>query len=180
MDLPTYAFQRERFWIPVRAGVGEMSAAGLGAIDHPLLSAVTEVAGGGSVVFSGRLSPVVQPWLVDHAVNGTVLLPGTGLLELVVRAGGEVGWPLVRELTLQAPLVLPVEGGVQVQVVVGAEEESGGRAVSIHSRPEDDVTAPWTGHAEGLLSAGALPEPTFELAQWPPVDARPVEVGEVV
>ncbi|MFB9680410.1 type I polyketide synthase, partial [Streptosporangium vulgare] len=63
VDLPTYAFQRERFWIPVRAGVGEMSAAGLGAIDHPLLSAVTEVAGGGSVVFSGRLSAAVQPWL---------------------------------------------------------------------------------------------------------------------
>ncbi|MGS2644893.1 type I polyketide synthase, partial [Streptosporangium sp. G12] len=57
IDLPTYAFQRERFWIPVRGGVGEMSAAGLGAVDHPLLSAVTEVAGGGSVVFSGRLSP---------------------------------------------------------------------------------------------------------------------------
>ncbi|WP_440089947.1 polyketide synthase dehydratase domain-containing protein, partial [Streptosporangium sp. LJ11] len=139
---------------------------------------MTEVAGGGSVVFSGRLSPAVQPWLADHAVNGTVLLPGTGLLELVLRAGGEVGWPLVRELTLQAPLVLPVEGGVQVQVVVGAQEESGGRAVSIHSRPEDDPMAPWTGHAEGLLGAEPLPVAGFELAQWPPVDAVAVEVGD--
>ncbi|WP_436764501.1 polyketide synthase dehydratase domain-containing protein, partial [Streptosporangium sp. V21-05] len=176
VDVPTYAFQRERFWIPVRAGVGEMSAAGLGAIDHPLLSAVTEVAGGESVVFSGRLSVAAQPWLADHVVNGTVIVPGTGLLELVLRAGAEVGWPLVRELTLQAPLVVPAEGGVQVQVVIGAAEESGGRAVSIHSRPEGDVTAPWTGHAEGLLSAEPLPVAAFELAQWPPVDARPVAV----
>ncbi|WP_440074330.1 polyketide synthase dehydratase domain-containing protein, partial [Streptosporangium sp. OZ121] len=94
----------------------------------------------------------------------------------VLRAGAEVGRPLVRELTLQAPLVLPIEGGVQVQVVVGAQEESGGRAVSIHSRPENDPTAPWTSHAEGLLSAEPLPVAGFELAQWPPADAVAVEV----
>ncbi|WP_440089829.1 SDR family NAD(P)-dependent oxidoreductase, partial [Streptosporangium sp. LJ11] len=175
VDLPTYAFQRERFWIAVRGGVGEMSAAGLGALDHPMLSAVTEVASSESTIFSGRLSVAAQPWLADHAVNGTVLLPGTGLLELVLRAGAEVGWPSVRELTLQAPLVLPAEGGVQVQVVVGAPEESGGRAVSIHSRPENDPTAPWTGHAEGLVTA-ELPVAAFELTQWPPVDVRPVVV----
>ncbi|MGS2648750.1 type I polyketide synthase, partial [Streptosporangium sp. G12] len=57
VDLPTYAFQRERFWVPTQIETGDMAGVGLGAIDHPLLSAVTEVAGGGSVVFSGRLSP---------------------------------------------------------------------------------------------------------------------------
>ncbi|WP_436764512.1 polyketide synthase dehydratase domain-containing protein, partial [Streptosporangium sp. V21-05] len=138
---------------------------------------MTEVASNESAIFSGRLSSATQSWLVDHAVNGTVLLPGTGLLELVLRAGGEVGWPLVRELTLQAPLLLPIEGGVQVQVVIGAEE-SGGRPVSIHSRPEGDVAAPWTGHAEGLLGAGPLPVAAAELAQWPPVGAVAVEVGD--
>ncbi|MEU4541679.1 type I polyketide synthase, partial [Streptosporangium sp. NPDC023825] len=55
VDLPTYAFQRERFWVAAQVEAGDMDAAGLEAIDHPLLSAVTEVAGGESVVFSGRL-----------------------------------------------------------------------------------------------------------------------------
>ncbi|WP_449066800.1 polyketide synthase dehydratase domain-containing protein, partial [Planomonospora algeriensis] len=130
------------------------------------------------VVFSGRLSVAGQPWLADHAVNGTVLLPGTGLLELVLRAGDEVGCALVRELTLQAPLVLPVEGGLQVQVVVGAVEESGVRRVSVHSRPEGGVELEWTGHAEGLVSAERLPVPGVELAVWPPAGAVAVDVAD--
>ncbi|WP_449066836.1 hypothetical protein, partial [Planomonospora algeriensis] len=65
VELPTYAFQRERFWVRALAGAGDVGAAGLGAVDHPVLSAVTEVAGGESVVFSGRLSVAGQPWLAD-------------------------------------------------------------------------------------------------------------------
>ncbi|NUT09801.1 MAG: acyltransferase domain-containing protein, partial [Nonomuraea sp.] len=170
VDLPTYAFQRERYWVAGQAGAGDMDAAGLAAIDHPLLSAVTEVAGGESVVFSGRLSTATHAWLADHVVNGMVIVPGTALVELAVRAGEELGSPQVRELTLQAPLVVPENGSVQVQVVAG------GGAVAIHSRAQD--ADGWTLHAQGELSAEAT-EPGFDVAVWPPVDAQPVTVDDL-
>ncbi|GAA3413292.1 hypothetical protein GCM10018952_29360 [Streptosporangium vulgare] len=173
VDLPTYAFQRERYWIPALTDAGDMNAAGLGAIDHPVFSAVTEVASGESVIFSGRLSPATQPWLADHLVGGRMLVPGAALVELAIRAGDEVECSYLQELTIQAPLVVPAQGGVQIQVVVGAVEESGARPLTVHSRSQD--AAGWTQHAQGLVTA-ELPVAAFELAQWPPVDARPVVV----
>jgi acyl transferase domain-containing protein len=129
VELPTYAFQRERFWPrPSAAGAGDVAAAGLGAVSHPLLGAAVRVAGGDQVILTGRISAGAQPWLADHVVGGVVLVPGTALLELAVRAGDAVGCGQVAELALQAPLVLPAGGAVQVQVVVGGALEAGARA----------------------------------------------------
>ena len=136
VELPTYAFQRERFWPrPAPAGAGDVTAAGLGAVGHPLLGAAVQVAGGDQLVLTGRVSTGVQPWLADHVVGGVVLVPGTALLELAVRAGDAAGCGQVSELALQAPLVLPADGTVQVQVVVGGVLDAGGRPVEVFSRP---------------------------------------------
>ncbi|WP_369799342.1 acyltransferase domain-containing protein, partial [Micromonospora sp. M42] len=121
VDLPTYAFQRDRFW-PVldRSATGDVSGAGLGAAGHGLLGAAVRLAGDDEVVLTGRLSASTHPWLADHVVGGAVVLPGTALVELAVRAGDEVGASRVRELTVAAPLVLPNPGAIRVQVRVGA------------------------------------------------------------
>ncbi|TDC99690.1 polyketide synthase dehydratase domain-containing protein, partial [Nonomuraea diastatica] len=176
VDLPTYAFQHERFWVPAALESQDVGAAGLGAIDHPLWSAVTEVAGGESVVFSGRLSLTGQPWLADHQVDGRVVVPGAALVELALRAGQELGCARLVELTMQAPLVVSAGAGVDVQLVAGPCDEVGGRPVSLHSRevPEGE----WTLHAQGLLADQDV-EPVAVVGQWPPVGARPVEVEHV-
>ncbi|MEU7137728.1 SDR family NAD(P)-dependent oxidoreductase, partial [Streptomyces sp. NPDC046261] len=175
-DLPTYAFQRERFWPTgslVRAG--DVRFAGLGSAEHPMLGAAVELAGADGFLFTGRLSLESHPWLADHVVKGSVLVPGTGLLELAVRAGDEVGCDVVEELTLAAPLVLPEQGGVQVQVRVGVPDEDGRRALSVHSRPEGQGHEPWQRHAAGFLAAGAA-TPQFDASEWPPTGAEPVPV----
>jgi acyl transferase domain-containing protein/acyl carrier protein len=174
IDLPTYPFQREWYWVNRRRSSGDPAALGLAPAAHPMLGAVVPSPDGG-VVLTGRISAVTHPWIADHVVLGRMLVPGTGLVELAVRAGDEVGCAVVEELALQAPLVLPTHGAAQVQVVVGEEDETGRRELRIHSRPADTPGAPWTLHASGTVAAHAEPaapvEPSAALAQWPPPDA---------
>jgi acyl carrier protein len=128
-----------------------------------LLSTVVALADGG-VLLTGRLSPAQQPWLADETVAGAVFV------ELAVRAGDEVGCERIEELTLEAPLALPVHGGVQLQVTVGDSDEARRRSLGIHSRRDDQDG--WTRHATGTLTTGTGPE--FDLQAWPPPDAEAV------
>ncbi|MBW0016792.1 MAG: SDR family NAD(P)-dependent oxidoreductase, partial [Mycobacterium sp.] len=175
IELPTYAFDRRRFWLSGEGVAADASGLGLGASEHALLGAVVELPASGGVMLTGRLSPSAQGWLADHAVSGTVAFPGTGLVELAIRAGDQVGCSVVDELTLQAPLLLPAGVSVALQVVVGPADQSGQRGVSIYSRP--GAEAPWVCHAQGVLSPGSV-EPTADMSVWPPAGATAVDVAD--
>jgi polyketide synthase 12 len=175
VELPTYAFDRRRFWLTGSFAAADAAGLGLAASEHALLGAVVELPASGGVVLTGRLSPSAQGWLADHAVGGVVLFPGAGFVELAIRAGDEVGCGVVDELNLAAPLVLPAGGSVAVQVVVDGPDDSGARAVSVFSRAE--TGSGWLLHAEGVLRAGAV-EPSADLSVWPPVGAVPMDVGD--
>ncbi|MEU6594747.1 SDR family NAD(P)-dependent oxidoreductase [Streptomyces sp. NPDC046881] len=183
VDLPTYAFDHRHYWLKP-APAADAAALGQAGADHPLLGAVVEVPETGGVLCTSRLSLRTYPWLADHAVGGAVLVPGTGLVELAVRAGDEVGCGVLDELVIEAPLVLPEQGGVRLQVAVGGPAETGSRTVAVYSAPEDargDVGAEaWTRHATGTLTAPAPADqapPVADLAVWPPTGARQVDVS---
>ncbi|WP_345329034.1 polyketide synthase dehydratase domain-containing protein, partial [Kitasatospora aburaviensis] len=182
-NLPTYPFQHHRYWLDTPTTPGDAAALGLATTTHPLLGAAVNLADTDGYLFTSRLSLASHPWLADHAVMGSVLLPGTAFVELALHAGAQADSPHVEELTLEAPLVIPAEGSVQVQVTVGEPDGDGRRPVAVHSRIPGDLADAlhsadgWTRHATGAV----CPEPEAagepgSLVQWPPAGATEVGV----
>jgi acyl transferase domain-containing protein/NADPH:quinone reductase-like Zn-dependent oxidoreductase/NADP-dependent 3-hydroxy acid dehydrogenase YdfG/acyl carrier protein len=175
VDLPTYGFVRQHFWLTAGSSA-DVRGVGLTQAGHPVLGAVVERPDSGGVVLTGSLSVREFPWLADHMVDGVVLFPGAGFVELVLRAGDEVGCSVVQELTLLAPLVLPRDGGARVQVVVDASDESGSRGVWVYSRGAGSDSV-WILHAQAVLSAG-VSEPAADFSVWPPTGAEALPVDD--
>ncbi|MFE3329810.1 SDR family NAD(P)-dependent oxidoreductase [Streptomyces sp. NPDC059176] len=183
VPLPTYPFQRQRYWLEAGTDLTDVSAAGLEAAGHPLLGAAVPLAGSDGALFTGLLSAGRQPWLADHALDGTLLFPGTGFLELALQACARTGAGHLEELTLQSPLVLPEDGTVQLQLTVGDTDATGRRSLSVYARPAtgpEDEERPWTRHAEGTLADGPPETGTpADLTTWPPPGAEPVDVSDL-
>ncbi|QNP68026.1 SDR family NAD(P)-dependent oxidoreductase [Streptomyces roseirectus] len=177
--LPTYAFQRRGYWLRPKPGAGG-GGAGLVAAGHPLLAGATTVAGTGLHLLTGRLGLDTHPWLADHAVGGTVLVPGTAFVDLALHAArlaaAGASALTVGELVLHAPLVLPHAGAVRVQAVLEAPDADGVRAFTVASQPEHADDDTWTVHAEGTLGAGPAAPPLPLDTQWPPAGAGALPV----
>jgi polyketide synthase 12/candicidin polyketide synthase FscB len=178
--LPGYAFDHQRYWLDPAPDVSDPGQLGLHAAGHPLLGATTGLPDGGTL-YTGRISAAAHPWLLDHAVTGTPLLPATALVDLALHAGHRAGTPELAELTLEAPLVLG-DQPVHLHTTVHPAGEDGGRILTVHSRAagaEDDE--PWTRHASALLTPAATASPDPDpgpdsRAAWPPPGAEPVDV----
>ncbi|MFJ3894655.1 type I polyketide synthase [Streptomyces sp. NPDC090083] len=176
VQLPTYPFQRRRFWPKPPALLGDVTSAGLGASTHPLLGAAVELADGDTQVLTGRLALGTSPWLKDHALTSTALFPATGFLDLALHAGAGTGCEQVAELTILAPLTLPAQGGFQIQVRVEAPDATGARPLTVHGRPDDaEPGTPWTLHVSGLLVPAAEPAAApYDFTAWPPEDGKEI------
>uniref|UniRef100_UPI00104132D5 type I polyketide synthase n=1 Tax=Actinomadura fibrosa TaxID=111802 RepID=UPI00104132D5 len=157
VDLPTYAFQRERFWLGGRGSSGP--------------DTILERADGGYLL-SGEVSAAQGGWPAEHVIGGTAILPGTALLGWALRAADAAGCPGVEELTLQAPAVLPRSGGLRVQVAVGPADDTGRRDVHVYSRRDDE----WLCHASGVLAAEPA-DAAEPMGQWPPAGAVPLDTA---
>ncbi|MFE3877346.1 SDR family NAD(P)-dependent oxidoreductase, partial [Kitasatospora sp. NPDC059146] len=181
--LPTYPFQRTRHWLDAPAPAGDVRAAGLSTAGHPFLGAAVDLADGTGTVLTGRLDRREHPWLAGHTVAGATVLPATALLDLALHAGRTAGLPVVAALDLEAPLLLPADGALRLQVALDRADDAGERAVRIHARPDGAAEEPWTRYATGVLApAPTAPAPTAPVppaGSWPPPGARPVGAEEL-
>ncbi|MGW6626200.1 type I polyketide synthase [Nocardia sp. NPDC055002] len=174
VELPTYPFQHQRYWLEAVAMPGDATGLGLDPISHPLLGAGVALAETGGFVFTGKLSRSATPWLTEHVIHGAALLPGTALLELVVIAGRRLGCDVVDELTLEAPVSLHRD--VRVQLLVTAPDANARRSITVYIGREDGPDGQWTRVAGGVLAV-ANDEMRVDPVVWPPVNADPVTVA---
>jgi acyl transferase domain-containing protein/NADP-dependent 3-hydroxy acid dehydrogenase YdfG/acyl carrier protein len=189
VPLPTYAFQRKRYWLEASPlASGDLAAAGQVAAGHPLLASIVPLAGGDAMVLTGRLSLRTHPWLAENAPLGVALLSAAGFIELALCAGIRAGCEAVEGLTLREPLAIPERDGVQLQVSVAEAGRDGRRAIDIYARADvqaaDGLPEPtWTRHASGVLvRAGSEQQDRGGPAAdriWPPEGAVPVDVDEL-
>jgi acyl transferase domain-containing protein/NADPH:quinone reductase-like Zn-dependent oxidoreductase len=182
VDVPTYNFQRQRYWLDRPEPRPALTAAGQLPAGHPWLGTMTTVAGSpGSYLFSGRLSLEEHPWLADHAVSGQVVVPGAGLLDVALSVARSVGASAVAELTLLEPLVLTESAALRLQVTVGDSDARGRRPFTLHSQPEDasePLTQGWRQHVTGELADTHAQEPFETLRQWPVPGTQAVDISD--
>ncbi|MEU5695466.1 SDR family NAD(P)-dependent oxidoreductase [Actinosynnema sp. NPDC020468] len=174
VDLPGYPFQRERYWLHV-AATGNPQSLGRQFSRHPVLTARLDLPDTGHTVFTGTLSPLAQPWLADHRVDGRAVLPGTAFLDLALHALRDSGRDRLADLTLHTALVLPDNDTTAVQLVVDPPDDQGRRALAIHSRPSTEDE--WVRHATGTLDR-AEEDALVDSGAWPPPGAEPVDLAD--
>ncbi|HEX8745038.1 MAG TPA: acyltransferase domain-containing protein, partial [Thermoleophilaceae bacterium] len=179
VGLPGYAFQSSRFWLE-GSSAAELDPEQLGqrSAEHPFLRAAIELPEADGWIFTGRVSLAEFPWLGEHVVGRTCLLPGAALVEMAAVAGARAGLPVVHELALTAPLALDDGDAVALRVVLGAPEE-GRCEVEVLSRRDGEDGAGWIRHATGLLADGAGAGDAAALAAgaWPPAGAEPLDTS---
>ncbi|MET8774545.1 type I polyketide synthase [Nocardia sp. NPDC004654] len=173
--LPTYAFEHRRYWL--EPSLEETRNA---TSEHPLLTDVVRVADRDEWLFTGRLSLRTHPWIADHATYGVVLVPSAALMEMLLVAGPRIGCGAVEELILEAPILPPADGEVELQVLVREPDSTGRRSFTFHYRLTGDrADSEWTRNASGVLSSRQLIDiglmEMLRNTPWPPVDAEPVD-----
>ncbi|MEV4876747.1 type I polyketide synthase [Streptomyces cyaneofuscatus] len=178
-DVPTYAFQRRRFWLGETPAGPASVTGGRSAPAHPWFDAITTLAGSGGHLFTGRLSLDDGPWLADHVVGGQVYVPGAGLIDAALFAARTAGADAVADLTLLEPVVLLPGRALRIQATVGDPDAHGRRPFAFHSQPEDtDEPLIWQQHVTGECVTRERADATVprDIDNGPVPDARALDI----
>ncbi|WP_019971735.1 type I polyketide synthase [Mycobacterium sp. 141] len=164
VELPTYPFQHRRFW-PKTGGLaieGSVGSAGSG-----ILGSAKDLASGDSV-YTSRLSVKSQPWLSDHVIYGTVVVPGATYAAMALAA---VGTPAhAKDVFFYEPIILPEKSSREVQLTLHPANGGGEWKFQVHSRPFGVSDAEWSLNAEGTVVSGVGDDTGEPASEDDPID----------
>jgi acyl transferase domain-containing protein/surfactin synthase thioesterase subunit len=172
--LPTYPFQRKRYWLNGAAGKPSSgskpdTAPAKAREPHPLLG--TRTNGRSEIRFEGLYGGEQLPYLRDHRIHGRSVLPTAAVLEAAVAAGQEhFRGRLVQleDVTYHQALILPDDGARAVRLELLPLGES--RATFRLLSPEGERDGEWQTHLSGVISRVGAP-PNGGAPAAPPFDA---------
>jgi epothilone polyketide synthase D len=151
-DLPAYPWQRQHHWVETPVQVGQSRQGG-----HPFIGEPQPIGRlPGLTVWSGHVDLARTPWLADHAVDGTVLFPGTGYVDAFLAAARSAGIaaPELVNVTFEHALSLAPRVPSELQIT-GTSGEDGLElelaSLAREPRPEFVV------HARGRARSGRVP-----------------------
>ncbi|MBP5971591.1 SDR family NAD(P)-dependent oxidoreductase [Brasilonema sp. CT11] len=171
--LPTYAFQRQRYWIETTSSFAQVSHLRNGQQPqslHPLLGQQLNLAGVEKQMrFQVQLQPENPAYLSHYQVFDRVLLPAAAYLEMALAAGvNQLQSQQLRleDVVIQRGLVLPEDEAVSVQTVFSVLENKTYQfeIFSLTGKPAQT----WQLHAQGKLRVDHqnTPPPVADLASW--------------
>ncbi|SDM25909.1 Acyl transferase domain-containing protein [Catalinimonas alkaloidigena] len=150
VKLPTYAWQKQRYWFETEAHRRERQGTTL----HPFLVAKHQSATDAyRLLWDVRLDQRVFPYLEDHKVDGAIIFPGTGHLE-VANAMAHASFPgtdfFLEDVHFESAVFLPDEGeSPEVRMEVTSDEGT----YVLCSRPRYSEDAAWTHHSRGKVNS---------------------------
>ncbi len=161
--LPTYPFQRERYWIEATQGAGASPSQraderpGRKKDGHPFLDKHMELTyPTGIHVWETELDKQQLPYLSDHRIQGAIALPISAYIEMVQAAALSAfgqGPRVLKEIELKKILFLPEQGAQKVQIALATDAQ---KHISFHisSHPPGAPEQPrdqWALHATGEI-----------------------------
>ncbi|MDT5209780.1 MAG: hypothetical protein QOF67_2195, partial [Mycobacterium sp.] len=156
LELPTYAFQRRRYW-PKTSGISDI---GVGSTPvSGILGSAKDLASG-DAVYTSRLSVKSQPWLSDHVIYGTVVVPGATYAAMALAAAGPPA--RVQDVFFYEPIIFRDKESREVQLALHPLDDGGGCTFKVHSRPYGVRDAEWSLNADGTVVTGDADETAFD------------------
>ncbi|GAY16417.1 type I polyketide synthase [Mycobacterium sp. shizuoka-1] len=147
LELPTYPFQRRRYW-PKTSGIRPDGTAASG-----ILGSAKDLASG-DTVYTNVLSVKTQPWLAHHVIYGTVVVPGATYAAMALASAGAPA--RVKEVYFYEPIILPDKASREVQLTLHPVDD--GWKFQVHSRPYGVRDAEWSLNSDGTLLSGVDPD----------------------
>ncbi len=170
VSLPTYPWQRERYWFETTASSKQTRP---GA--HPLLGKYIHSATG-EHIWETAISTKLFPYLNDHQVRGSVVLPAAAYVELALAAASEISGSKsyrIKDISFREALFLSNDEEKTFQLVLTSDTPDPADFRVYSQTSESD---PWSLHASGTIEfVDKVPSGTS--SDWKDLRSQPMEIA---